>query len=217
MKMKVFAFLPVVFLVACTTTDPYTGEEKVNNTSKGAGIGAAAGAVLGAVINHDDRKKGALRGAAAGAAIGAGVGYYMDKQEAALRQKLEGTGVRVVREGDHIRLVMPNNITFGVDRSEVRSDFYDTLESVSLVLKEFDQTTINVYGHTDSTGSDEYNQQLSEKRAESVARLLISYGVAPQRVVSYGYGEKYPIASNDTERGRQENRRVELELIPIQQ
>lgn len=216
MKKVLLSFLAVT-LTACMSTDPYTGQQKTSNTAKGAGMGALAGAVIGAATSSsDDRKKGALIGAAGGATIGGGIGFYMDKQEAALRAKLEGTGVRVVREGDNIRLIMPGNITFGVDRHEVRPEFYPTLESVAIVLEEFNKTAVRVAGHTDSSGSDSYNQTLSERRASSVGQFLISHGVIAGRVQVYGYGERYPVAGNDTEGGRQANRRVELELVPMQ-
>lgn len=211
-------FSVVALLAACTTTDPYTGEEKTSSTAKGAGAGAVLGAVVGAAsASSSDRKKGAVAGAVAGGAIGAGVGNYMDRQEAALREQLQGSGVQVRREGDIIELIMPGNITFGTDRSEIRSDFYNVLDSVATVLKEFDQTAIKVSGHTDSTGATTYNQTLSEERANSVSGYLINRSIARGRVQAVGYGERYPIVSNDTEAGRQANRRVELELIPLTQ
>lgn len=205
-----------MIVAGCTTVDPYTGEQKTSNATKGAGIGAITGAIIGAAsASKKDRKKGVLTGAVAGAAIGGGIGYYMDRQEAALRQKLQGSGVRVKREGNNIRLVMPGNITFATSRHEIRSDFYPVLDSVSSVLQEFNKTTIRIAGHTDSKGSDDYNQGLSERRANSVRQYLVR-GVIPSRVQAVGYGERYPIATNTTTQGRQENRRVELELHPAE-
>ena len=172
----------------CQTTDAYTGEKKVNNASKGAGIGALTGA---------------------------GVGAYMDKQEAKLRAQLQGTGVSVTRSGDNLILNMPGNVTFKTASADLNSSFFKVLDSVSLVLKEFDKTTIDVEGHTDSDGSDQYNQQLSLERATSVGSYLNSRGVNGQRIVTFGAGEARPIASNSTPEGKQQNRRVELKLQPI--
>lgn len=213
---KILTTLALAAMVGCASTDPYTGQQKTSNTAKGAGIGAVSGAVVGAATaSSKDRKKGALTGALAGGAIGGGVGYYMDRQETALRAKLLDTGVSVSREGDNIHLNMPSGITFGVDRDEVRAEFYPTLESVAVVLKEYDKTNVRIVGHTDSTGSTGHNQTLSERRAHNVGQLLISHGIASGRVWSNGYGDRYPIASNETEQGRQANRRVEIELVPI--
>ena len=204
-------------IVGCQTIDPYTGETKTNNTSKGAGIGAATGAVLGAIINHGDRKEGALKGALAGGAVGAGAGYYMDRQEALLRQQLQGTGVQVMRDGENIRLIMPGNITFATGSYDIRPQFFDVLNSVAIVVNKYNETQINISGHTDSTGSREYNRTLSEQRARSVGSYLRGQGVLASRISTYGYDFRYPIASNSTEQGRQQNRRVEIELQPIQQ
>jgi len=204
----------LLVLLACTTTDPYTGEEKTSDTAKGAGIGAISGALLGAAVSKD-KKKGALVGAAAGAAVGGGIGYYMDKQEEELRKQLEGTGVRVKREGDNLRLVMPGNITFPAGQSAIRPDFYNVLNSVCIVLKKYEKTAIKVTGHTDSTGNAGSNQKLSEARAESVGKYLISQGVKSGRVQTSGYGDRQPVASNSTSDGREQNRRVELELLPL--
>ena len=206
-----------VIMAGCETTDGYTGEKKVNDASKGAGIGALAGAVLGAATgdNSKERRERALIGAGIGALTGAGVGAYMDKQEAKLRAQLQGTGVSVTRNGNDVVLNMPGNITFKTASADLNANFYKVLDSVSLVLKEFDKTTIDVEGHTDSDGSEAYNQQLSLNRAHSVGSYLESHGVNGQRVVAFGAGEAHPIASNSTAEGKQQNRRVELKLQPI--
>lgn len=218
MKKTILALaVATVGLGGCMTYDPYTGEEKTSSATKGSIIGAIGGAAIGAATSSkSDRGKGALIGAAGGAAIGGGIGYYMDKQEAELRRKLEGSGVRVVRNGDQIELVMPGNITFDLNQSSIQPSFMDTLESVALVLKEYDKTIIQIEGHTDSSGSDSYNQLLSEQRASSVRDFLLNQGIEPKRTRAVGYGERYPIASNDTAAGREQNRRVELTLVPMQ-
>lgn len=204
-------------LAGCMTYDPYTGEEKTSDATKGSIIGALGGAAVGAATSSkSDRGKGALIGAAGGAAVGGGIGYYMDRQEAQLRQKLEGSGVRVVRNGDEIELVMPGNITFELNQTSIRPGFTNTLESVALVLKEFKKTTIQIEGHTDSSGAESYNQLLSERRAGSVRDFLLNQGIEPKRTRAVGYGERYPIASNDSSSGREQNRRVELTLVPNQ-
>ncbi|WNO09813.1 OmpA family protein [Teredinibacter sp. KSP-S5-2] len=214
---KLLVVLCSISLIACVSTDPYTGEQKTSNTAKGAAAGAIAGAVIGAATSSDkDRDKGILTGAVAGAAIGGGVGFYMDKQEAKLRERLQGTGVQVRREGNNIYLVMPGNITFDTGRYYIRTSFYPVLDSVAEVLAEFKKTVINVSGHTDSTGSAEFNQTLSEQRASSVKQYLTQRGVASGRVQAIGYGKRYPVASNASEAGRQANRRVELKLEPLE-
>ena len=156
-----------------------------------------------------------LRDAGIGAIAGGGVGYYMDTQEAKLRKQLRGSGVSVVRDGDNINLVMPGNITFPTNQSDLKTDFYDVLDSVALVLEEFDKTIIVVAGYTDSKGSDAYNQTLSEQRATSVADYLMAKKVVAARFEVVGFGEKSPVADNATEEGRALNRRVELTLMPI--
>lgn len=196
-----------------TTTDPYTREQEVNKATKGAGIGALAGLAT-AIIVGGDRKK-LLAGAGIGALVGGGVGYYMDRQDDKLRAQLQGTGVSVTRNGNNIILNMPGNVTFATNSSNISADFYQVLNSVALVLNEFDQTYIDVIGHTDSTGADDYNQQLSEARASSVSRYLESQQVLAARIMTRGMGESSPVASNDTPEGRALNRRVEIILTPV--
>jgi outer membrane protein OmpA-like peptidoglycan-associated protein len=206
-----------VTLVGCQTVNPYTGETQTSKAAKGAGIGAAAGAVVGLITGDDakERRERALIGAGVGALAGGSVGYYMDVQEAKLRQQLQGTGVSVTRMGENITLNMPGNITFKTDSSDLNADFFKVLDSVGLVLKEYNKTIVEVAGHTDSTGAAEYNQSLSERRAHTVATYLAGKGVMDQRIITVGAGETRPVATNDTPEGRQLNRRVELTLAPI--
>jgi outer membrane protein OmpA-like peptidoglycan-associated protein len=199
-------------LGACTT-NPYTGEKQASKTGMGAGIGAVTGGILGAIAG--DNRDAILLGMGIGAIAGGGVGYYMDKQEDKLRAKLQSTGVSVTRNGDNIILNMPGNITFATNSSNISADFYRVLDSVALVINEFEKTYVDIYGHTDSTGAAAYNQTLSEARASSVANYLISQKVIPERIVTRGMGESQPIATNDTPEGRSLNRRVEIVLTPI--
>ena len=208
------AVVLMAFISACSTVNPYTREQQTSKAAKGAGIGAAAGAVVG-LLTKGDKLQNALIGAGVGAIAGGGVGYYMDVQEAKLRQQLEGTGVSVTRMGDNITLNMPSSITFALNSADLNAQFYNALNGVTMVLKEYNKTVIEVAGHTDSSGSDQYNMQLSERRAQSVASYLSSQGVQSSRLITVGAGETRPVASNDTEQGRSANRRVELTIVPV--
>ena len=204
-------------LVGACTTNPYTGQQQMGNTGKGALIGAGAGAALGLLLDSSNRAKGALIGAGVGALVGTGVGYYMDRQAAELRQQLKGTGVQVTRQGDNITLVMPGNVTFALNSANLNPQFDNVLDSVVKVVQHYQQTVLLCAGYTDSTGSADYNVLLSQQRAQSVANYIELKGVNPKRLVIHGFGETHPIASNDSADGRQMNRRVELTLEPLTQ
>jgi outer membrane protein OmpA-like peptidoglycan-associated protein len=213
------AGLAALSLSACTSINPYTGNTQISNTAGGAIVGAGGGAVAGAIIGSAtgaDPRVAALIGAGIGGLTGAAIGSYMDQQEAELRAQLQGTGVSVTRVGNQIILNMPSNITFAVDSARVQPQFNETLISVGLVLKKFNKTIIDVYGHTDSSGGDEYNLDLSQRRAVAVATILANQGVDQRRFFIEGRGEEDPIASNSSESGRAQNRRVEIQLSPIQ-
>lgn len=212
MKKIILSLVAVCFMSACAT-DPYTGESKVAKTAWETGIGAAAGAGIGALIGGE---KGALIGAGIGGATGAAAGGYMDIQASKLRQKLTGTGVQVARDGDNVRLIMPNSITFNTNESTIKTSANSVLDSVALVAKEYDKTRLQVVGYTDSTGNDKINQPLSERRAAAVANYLALRGVQGSRISSYGAGSSNPIASNATTEGKAQNRRVEITLINAQ-
>ncbi len=215
MKLKMVAAATVAaFALGACTTDPYTGQQKISNTAGGAALGALAGAGLGTLAGGDDRRN-ALIGAGIGALAGGAIGGYMDQQEAQLRAQLQGTGVSVTRQGDYIILNMPSNITFATDQDSIQPGFYGTLNSVAIVLQKFNRTIVDVYGHTDSSGDDNYNLNLSQRRAMSVANYLGAQGVDPRRFSILGLGESQPIASNATPEGRAQNRRVEIRLAPI--
>ena len=213
LAMTVFA----VFVSGCKTLDAYTRDEKTSSATKGALIGAAAGAVAGLISGDDavERRQHALIGAGIGALAGGSIGYYMDKQEAELRAELEGTGVSVTRIGDNITLNMPGNVTFATDSSDLSPAIYDVLNSVGKVLGEYEQTVVEVAGHTDSTGAESYNQSLSERRAGSVSTYLQGQGVMSQRLITVGMGELRPVADNSSAAGRQANRRVEITMVPL--
>jgi outer membrane protein OmpA-like peptidoglycan-associated protein len=218
-KKIVLLAVSAAFLNACTTTDPYTGQQKVSNTTGGAAIGAGLGAIAGLAIGGSPvgRRNAALIGAGIGALAGGSIGNYMDQQEADLRQQLQGTGVSVTRVGDRIILNMPSAITFDTDQDAVKQEFYQTLNSVAIVLRKFNRTLVDVNGHTDSTGGAQHNQELSERRATSVANYLGSQGIDPRRMSAVGFGSTQPVATNATEAGRAQNRRVEIQIAPLTQ
>jgi outer membrane protein OmpA-like peptidoglycan-associated protein len=215
-KPLLLASLAALTLGACTT-DPDTGERRISKSAIGGIGGALGGYLLGDVVGgrHDRTEK--ILGAGLGGLAGAGIGAYMDKQERQLRERTAGTDVQVIRRGDDLVLNIPSGITFATDSTAIQPEFQRTLDQVAGTLAEYRETYIDVYGHTDSTGSDAYNQQLSERRALSVADYLSAHGVQPARIGTRGYGETQPIASNDTDAGRAANRRVEVKIVPIRQ
>ncbi len=213
MKSGLIIATALTLLLTACTTNPYTGELQPSNTALGAGTGAILGGIVGAVAAGD--RKAALVGAGIGALAGGGIGAYMDNQESQLRDDLEGTGVSVSREGDSIVLNMPSNITFDTDRAELKSQFYPTLNSVAAVFKKYNQTIIDVVGHTDASGTPDYNYDLSRRRAAAVAQYLSSQQLDPNRFSVEGHGEKDPIASNATKSGKAQNRRVEITILPL--
>lgn len=216
----VVAGLAALSLSACTTMNAYTGQNQLSSTAGGAMIGAGTGAVVGAfagAATGNDPRIAALIGAGLGGLTGAAVGHYMDQQEAELRAQLQSTGVSVTRVGNQIILNMPSNITFQTDSATVNTAFNDTLVSVGLVLKKFNKTVVDVTGHTDNTGSEAHNQDLSQRRAVAVATIIANQGVDQRRFYIEGKGESDPIASNANEAGRSQNRRVEIQISPISQ
>jgi outer membrane protein OmpA-like peptidoglycan-associated protein len=219
MKSKLFAAAALTALVTTTacTTDPETGQRRLSSTAIGGIGGALGGYVLGDLVGGRNDRTAKILGAGIGGLAGAGIGAYMDKQERDLRARTQGTDVQVVREGDNLLLNIPSGITFAYNSATVQPQFQRTLDQVADTLAQYNQTYIDVYGFTDSTGSDAYNQQLSERRATAVADYLASRGVQPARIGTRGFGESNPIASNETEAGRAANRRVEIKIVPINQ
>lgn len=206
-----------ILAIGCTT-NPYTGEKRASRAATsgamGAAAGAAAGAVGGAIAGSPG--KGAAIGAGVGALAGVGIGVYQDRQQAKLRERLAASGVSVTRDGDNIILNMPSDITFQTNQSDIEPGFYETLNSVAIVLKEFDKTGVSVRGHADSTGTNQYNMGLSQRRAQSVSAYIASQGVSGTRLNAVGYGEDQPVASNDSVAGRRQNRRVEIVIDPVE-
>lgn len=196
-------------------TNPETGKKSISKTAIGGVGGALGGYLLGDIIGGRNDRTEKILGAGIGAVAGAGIGRYMDNQERRLREQTAGTGIDVVRDGDNIILDLPSEVTFNVNSAEIGPQFQSTLDNVSSTLGEYEKTYIDILGHTDSTGSDSYNQTLSERRANSVSAYLSSRGVNGARIETRGFGESQPRASNVTEEGRASNRRVEIRLVPI--
>ena len=208
-------FLAAPLLVGAVSLAGCATYQERPKTVTGAGVGAATGAILGNVVaGSGKRTQGALIGAAVGALAGGLLGNYMDEQERALRAQTAGTGIDVQRQGDNILLNLPEGVTFDVGQSVIKPQFYGSLDAVAGTLRQYDQTRIEIAGHTDSTGSAEMNQRLSENRANAVRSHLASRGVASGRMYATGYGKTQPIADNSTADGRARNRRVEIVVIP---
>lgn len=210
-----------ILLAGCASQSPYGGQNNGGQTQRsktgvGTGIGAVVGAAAGALSGDGStsRRDRALIGAAVGAAAGAGVGAYMDRQENQLREGLQGSRIEVDRRGDDIVLNMPSSVTFGFDSAQLTGQAQSALNEVSNVLRQYTDTRVNIAGHTDSTGDANYNQQLSERRAQSVGNYLGQSGVSSSRLNPVGYGESQPVASNNSDAGRAQNRRVEITLTP---
>lgn len=206
--------LIAVFSFACATTDNGTTADDDPNrrTKRGAIIGAVTGAVVGGVVGNQsgNPRTGAAVGAAAGAAVGAAVGRRMDKQEEELRQ-IEGVEVTRPSEGE-IAVRLTSDVLFDFNSAALRAASRETLRDLANNFERYPDNRIVVEGHTDSVGSEAYNQKLSEERAANVADYLIENGVNPRNVTVYGYGELRPKASNETAEGRQINRRVEIHI-----
>jgi outer membrane protein OmpA-like peptidoglycan-associated protein len=219
MKKITVLFLAAALAACQSQTDPLTGRPQVSNTAAGAGLGAAAGALAGLLVaggkGGADKRKSALIGAGIGALVGGAAGSYMDRQEQELRAQLASSGVSVARDGERIILVMPENITFATDQDQFHPAFLPILDSVTIVLQKYPQTLLDIEGHTDSTGSAQYNFDLSERRAYSVANQLHAQGVDPRRLLVQGFGASRPVASNATAQGRAQNRRVEIYISPL--
>lgn len=216
--MNVTTFKPAIALtlslsiIGCTSIDPYTGDKDMSGTSIATGVGTVGGAIVGSLI---DGRTGAIVGGVMGAAAGGLIGSSLDRESQELRQRLVGTGVQVQKVGNSIQLVMASDVTFAFNQASIQAHFYQVLDSVAIVLKKYNKTSITISGFTDNTGSDAYNQILSEKRAQSVGAYLISHGISPNRIFAQGLGKRHPIASNATATGRQSNRCVVITLRPL--
>jgi outer membrane protein OmpA-like peptidoglycan-associated protein len=216
-KVRSLLSLSIIAILSsgCTTTDPQTGKQKASHTAVDAGVGALAGAALGALTSSSkDRNKGILTGAVVGGAIGGAVGHRADKQEAQLREKLANSGVEVERHGDTINLVVPGAISFATNSAQLAPNFYASLNQVAMSLQDYPDSTVQIVGHTDSTGAAAFNQQLSVNRANAVVVYLTAQGIDQQRMQAVGMGSSQPIADNKTIEGRAQNRRVEIKIIP---
>ena len=200
-----------LLLVGCAST----GNPDTAKTRSGAAIGAGIGAVIG-LLSKGDKFENAAIGAAIGGLGGAAIGNYQDQQERKLRAQLANSGVEVQRVGNNITLDMPGGVTFATNSADINANFYSVLDQVAATLGEFNQTVIEVAGHTDSTGARAYNMTLSERRAGSVVSYLLGRGIARERMIAVGAGPDHPVDTNETAEGRAQNRRVEITIVPVE-
>ena len=207
--------LAAAAMTAGCTTNPETGERRISRAAIGGVIGAGGGYLLGDLSGGRRDRTEKIVGAGIGALAGAGVGVYMDRQERELRERTAGTDVQVVRQGDNLVLEMPSGITFATNQTAIEPQFRGTLDQVAQVLGRYNQTYLDVYGHTDSDGAEAYNQDLSERRARAVGDYLAMRGVQSARIATRGFGETQPVASNATAEGKAQNRRVEIRIAPV--
>jgi outer membrane protein OmpA-like peptidoglycan-associated protein len=214
-KLFVALIACTALLTACESMNSLATSPDNAKTRKGAGYGAAAGAVIG-LLTGGGKLENALLGAAIGGLAGGAIGNYQDRQEKQLREQLAGTGVEVVRQSENITLDVPGGLTFATNSANVNANFGPVLDKIAGTLTEYNQTIIEVAGHTDSTGTSEYNQALSERRAQAVASYLSGKGVPSTRMITVGGGENHPVASDETAEGREQNRRVEITIVPVE-
>ena len=216
MRTRICSLIMVITIAGCA--QPMTKTEK--GAVIGTGAGAAAGAAMGQAIGRDTSSTliGAAVGAVVGGATGGLIGNYMDKQEEAMRQTLSDVeGASIQRNLDTLAVTFKSDILFAVNSSTLKGGAFDEISRVAKVLNQYPETRMTVAGYTDSTGAEDYNQKLSERRAESVKNALVGEGVNPGRITTVGYGESKPVADNGTEAGRQLNRRVTIFITPNQQ
>jgi outer membrane protein OmpA-like peptidoglycan-associated protein len=216
-QMITLALVAAMLPLSACVTDPTTGKRTISKAAIGGIGGALGGYLLGDLIGGKRDRTEKIVGAGIGALAGAGAVYYMDEQEKKLREQTAGSGVNIIRDGDNLVLDMPSEVTFGVDSANIDAGFRSTLDQVASTLTQYEKTYVDVMGHTDSTGSDTYNQTLSERRASAVADYLSIRGVQSARLATRGYGESQPKASNLDPTGRSANRRVEIRLVPVTQ
>jgi len=214
-KTVAAAALGALLATSACVTDPNTGQRRLSKAAIGGIGGVLGGYILGDIVGGRNDRTAKIIGAGIGGIAGAGVGTYMDKQERDLRARTAGTDVRVIRQGDDLILNIPSGINFAYNSDAVAPSFQRTLDQVAGVLGDYDRTYVDVYGHTDSVGSEAYNQGLSQRRAGSVADYLVSRNVKSARLGTRGFGETQPIAANESEDGRAANRRVEIKIVPI--
>ncbi|MDA8960338.1 OmpA family protein [Akkermansiaceae bacterium] len=217
-KVLISSLITALTLSSCQqTTNAYTGNSQPSKTTNGAVIGGLLGAGIGALTGDGgtDSRQRALIGAGIGALAGGGIGNYMDKQEAELRQELQGTGISITRQGNQVILNMPGDITFPTGESRISPDFFPTLNSVAKVVNKYNKTLVDVVGHTDNVGDRNYNYRLSQTRAGNVANYLQDRKVDSRRFNVSGRGPDEPAASNGSSSGRQLNRRVTIQLSPL--